>query len=170
MKQLIFVVETDSSTQSDDRYIKKLLIQRYDFSSNEIKIQFVHMAGKSKYNSKSVLSLINKYKAENKNSENHIIYCFDTDKIDSDYRYKNEFTEEKQFCDRNNYKLIWFNYDIEYVLLGECIAATKKKQESIKYYNQNRTIPMKKLYGKNQEIRGYSNIFLVLDDILPLKN
>lgn len=46
MKQLIFVVETTKTIQSDDRYIRKLINFRYDISNNETKIQFVHMEGK----------------------------------------------------------------------------------------------------------------------------
>ncbi len=58
MKQLVFVVETNDKNQSDDRYIKRLITERYDLSSNEIKIQFVHMGGKSNYNKRSVTTQI----------------------------------------------------------------------------------------------------------------
>lgn len=170
MKQLIFVVETNSKNQSDDRYIKKLINSRYDLSSNEIKTQYVHMGGKSYYNDDAVTSRIDKYVAENEDGENHIIYCFDTDEITSQYKYKEEFRKEKKYCDVNNYYIVWFNYDIEYVLLGKRVESNKKKQESIKYYNHEQEIPLKKLFGKNEEIKGYSNLFLVLDKLLPVKN
>lgn len=48
MRQLIFVVETDNVAKSDDRYIKRLIVERYELKSNEYKLQFVHMAGNSK--------------------------------------------------------------------------------------------------------------------------
>ena len=169
MKQLIFVVETSSNNQSDDRYLKKLINSRYDLSSNEIKLQFIHMDGKSYYNDKTVISKIKKYIDENKGGENYITYCFDTDEIDSEYKYKEEFKKEKEYCDAKNYFIVWFNYDIEYVLLGKRVESNKKKQESIKYYNKEQVIPIKHLFGKNEEIKGYSNIFLILDKLLPLK-
>ena len=62
MKQLIFVVETDNVAKSDDRYIKRLIIERYELKSNEYKLQFVHMAGKDKYERTSIISEINKLK------------------------------------------------------------------------------------------------------------
>ena len=169
MKQLIFVVETDSSNQSDDRYIKKLINSRYDFTSNEIKTQFVHMAGKSHYEDSAVTSRINNFIRENKKGENYIIYCFDTDEIDSQYKYKEDYKKEKKYCDDHKYLIVWFNYDVEYVLLGRRVESNKKKQESIKYYNNEQVIPVKKLFAKNEEVKGYSNLFLVLDKLLPLK-
>ena len=102
MKQLIFVVETDSNNQSDDRYIKKLINSRYDLSSNEIKTQYVHMGGKSHYDDSAVTSRINKYVKGNKGGENHIIYCFDTDEIESQYKYKEEFISKIRL-------VVWYN-------------------------------------------------------------
>ena len=61
MKQLIFVVETNKKILSDDRYINRLIKDRYDLSSNEIKIQFVHMNTKTRYNHKSVLNDIKSF-------------------------------------------------------------------------------------------------------------
>ena len=169
MKQLIFIVETDSINQSDDRYIKKLINSRYDFGSNEIKVQFVHMGGKNHYKDSAVTSRINNYIKENKNGENYIIYCFDTDEIDNQYKYKEEYKKEKKYCDEHHYSIIWFNYDVEYVLLGKRVESNKKKQESIRYYNHNQPIPLKSLFEQNEEIKGHSNLFLVLDALLPLK-
>ena len=43
MKQLIFAVESDSRAKTDDRYIYKLVLYRYNLSDKDTKIQFVHM-------------------------------------------------------------------------------------------------------------------------------
>lgn len=128
------------------------------------------MGGKNHYDDDAVTSRIHKYVAENVEGENYIIYCFDTDEIALQYKYKEEFIKEKKYCDYHNYYIVWFNYDIEYVLLGKRVESNKKKQESIKYYNHEQEIPFKKLFGKNEEIKGYSNLFLVLDELLPVKN
>lgn len=170
MKQLIFVVETTKNNQSDDRYIRKLINLRYDISNNETKIQFIHMEGKSKYNDKSVVFKINKLKKSNKGGENYIIYCFDTDQIDCNQDDIEKFSNEKEFCKSNNYLLVWFNYDIEFVLLGKNVESNKKKQESIKFFNNKEVnISTKKLQSNNENLKGYSNIFLVLDDLLIIR-
>ena len=52
--QLIFVVETNDKTKSDDVYISELIKSRYDLSSNEYVYNFVHMNGKTKYDSSPV--------------------------------------------------------------------------------------------------------------------
>ena len=145
MKQIIFVVETNNSNKSDDRYIKRLYSERYESNSNEVKYQFCHMGGKGKYNNKSTLSQINKLLKENKKGENIVIYCFDTDKIDSSQEANKVFNEEKSYCDNKGYELVWFYYDIEYTLLGKCIESNMKKQESIKFLgNKKITIDIQK--------------------------
>lgn len=47
MKQVIFVVESGNNA-IDDRYISKLLENRYNISDNDTKIKFIHMCGKAK--------------------------------------------------------------------------------------------------------------------------
>ena len=167
MRQLIFVVETNDSSLTDDRYIKKLINYRYDLNNNEFKLQFIHMNGKNNYCNKSIKTKINNLIVMNKKSENYVIYCFDTDKIDSNPIDNEIFNSEKDYCFKNNYKLIWFCYDIEYVLLGHSVESNKKKQESIKYIQNNKiTIPVNKLFEKDNIHKGSSNIYNVLDDPL----
>ena len=169
MKQLIFVVESDAKNKSDNRYINKLILERYDLTSNDIKIQFVNMGGKYKYKNTSTTTQINKYIRDNKKGQNFVIYCFDTNRIDCEQNDKNVFTLEQEYFTTNNFHLIWFNYDIEYVLLGKTIESSKKKEESIKYQRKTINIAYNKLSCKNENQKGYSNIFLVLDNLLPLK-
>lgn len=170
MKQLIFVVETTKTIQSDDRYIRKLINFRYDIGNNETKIQFVHMEGKSKYNDKSVIFKINKLKNTNKGGENYIIYCFDTDQIDCNQDDITMFNNEKDYCKKNNYLLIWFNSDIEFVLLGKSVESNEKKQESIRFFNKKEiNVSTLKLQKDNENFKGHSNIFLILDNLLLIK-
>lgn len=84
---LIFVVETDDITISDDYYIKKFLQIHYaDLYSNTIKVDFIHMGGNGNYNSNKVnkeikdkINLINDPSTLVK-----VIYCFDRDRINKD--------------------------------------------------------------------------------------
>ena len=131
---IIFVVESEKRNQSDNRYIGKLLEKRYDFSQNDVTIRYVNMGGKCNYKKSSVISQIKKIVNIDRKIENHVIYCFDTDKIDSNYDEKTRFEEELKYCVNNNYSLIWFNYNIEYVLLGCDVEKNKKKNLQICSY------------------------------------
>lgn len=170
MKQLIFVVETNSTNQSDNRYISKLIVERYDLSNNDIKISFINMGGKGKYKDKAVVSQIKKLSKENKEGTNKVIYCFDTDRIDCNQSDVIMFDKFEQYCSSNQYYLIWFNYNIEYVLLGKKVDSNQKKRESIKFYNdKNIMIPVNKLAYSNKDIKGTSNIYYLLDKFLIKK-
>lgn len=169
MIQLIFVVETDNKTKSDDRYISKLINNRYDLSTNNYKIQFVHMGGKDKYKEDFVIEEINGYLVENSDGENNVIYCFDTDKINVEYTDKDNFKKKKEYCKSKGYKLIWFNHTIEKVLLNKTVESNKKKQESIKYLNRGIIVDENRLKATNEEHSDKSNIYGILDTLLPKK-
>lgn len=171
MKQLIFVVESDHKAQTDNQYIKKLIYERYDLTNNDVKIQFVNMGSKTKYNDKGIINKIKNYQKYGKDFENFVIYCFDTDKIDSSNDEKERFNIEKEYCKKNNYLLIWFNYNIEYVLLGKNIESSSKKREAIKFYkSESIKIKIDNLQVDNDERCGCSNIYLILDKLLQTKN
>ena len=169
MKQLIFVVETNKNAQTDDRYITRLIQDRYDLSSNEYMYNFVHMSGKSNYNKDSVVQQIRKYVKDNKEGENNVIYCFDTDKIDTSNEAVSCFDNEKKYCEICKYEMIWFYYNIEFVLLGRIVEESKKKQESINYYKMKTIDYNIQKLSQSREIKGCSNIFSVLDRHLPVK-
>ena len=170
MKQLIFVVETNKTALSDDRYIKKLVYNRYVVNDNDFMMQFVHMNGKGNYNNSTIISQINHFVRINKDDDNYVIYCFDTDRIDSNQEALYTFNSEKEYCERNNYDLIWFVYNIEYVLLGKNVEKNKKKQESVSFFKNKRSlIPTKRITSKGEPRVGYSNIYSVLDSYLKVK-
>lgn len=131
--QLIFVVETDDNTLSDDVYINKLIREYYDLRDNDVKTRFVHMNGKKKYNKRNVLAKIKYFKDQNKKGNNVVIYCFDTDRIDRSSEEIEFCQVVKKYCKNNNYELIWFCYDIESVFIGKQVSNRDKKNESIKY-------------------------------------
>ena len=84
---------------------------------------------------------------------------------------KTRFEEELEYCSTNNYSLIWFNYNIEYVLLGCDVEKNKKKNEAIKFLKNNKSnnIDEKKLLENNYNKKGYSNFYAVLDKLLTKK-
>lgn len=106
----------------------------------------------------------------NKDGSNFVIYCFDTDRLDINSVDKKDFENQLSFCQEKNYYLIWFNYDIEYVLLGKTIEKNKKKQESINFYKSKKIqIKEENLLKCDYNLNGCSNIYLVLDNILRKK-
>ena len=58
LKQVIFCTETDS-LQIDDSYVKRLLVVYFDLKTS-LKITFIHMKGKTKYNDNGVINQIEK--------------------------------------------------------------------------------------------------------------
>lgn len=169
MKQVIFVVESDNNA-IDDRYISKLLENRYNISDNDTKIKFIHMCGKARYRTQTVMNNIKRYTMLNKDGSNFVIYCFDTDRLDLNSVDKKDFENQLSFCQEKNYSLIRFNYDIEYVLLGKTIEKNKKKQESINFYKSKKIqIKEENLLKCDYNLNGCSNIYLVLDNILRKK-
>ena len=167
--QLIFVVETNDKTKSDDVYISELIKSRYDLSSNEYVYNFVHMNGKTKYDSSPVKTGIKKLCSLNKFGDNVIIFCFDTDRIDIKAEDTNFMNKVEQYCIDNSYKYVWFCYDIECVFLGNSIQDAQKKSESLKYIKNNKKNYNQALLKSNTKSEHHSNILCVLDDLLPIK-
>ena len=162
MKQLIFAVESDSRAKTDDRYIYKLVLYQYDLSDKDTKIQFVHMGGKNKFDDKSTRKQI-----KNRSGKNVVLYCFDTDKIDHNQTDIKTFKAEKDHCHMTNSELIWFNYDIEYVLLGKHIDSNINLNESIKLLGKNMVrINISNLKCENENCCGKATFISFLTSIL----
>lgn len=174
MKQLIFVVESDSSSKIDDRYIKKLIHEMYIISNNEYQIQFIHLNGKGNYKSKKIVSQIEKYIILNKEGNNYVFYCIDTDEINTKRDEFDFFKKIENFCQLNQYYLIWFYRNIEHAILNRNICDNLKKKEASLFYRnsidiidiQKRLSCISLTTGK----KGKSNFCCVLDEIIERKN
>lgn len=169
--QMIFIVETNEKTKSDNRYIRKLLDKIYDKTSNEIQFQFIEMGTKYLYNSKKVITKRNSLVKANADGENYIIYCFDTDRIDNNPVHIRELKEREEFCKRNNYKFVWSCYDIENVFLGYSVSDQDKERESMKFFRKDfdLTQKLKDRLSSNSKTNTHSNILTVLTEIYPFK-
>ena len=168
VKQIIFVVETNEKNRSDTRYIIKLWNQLYGINNNDLKRQFVYMDGKSKYNKNNVKSKIKSFISENKDGENNVVYCFDTDRIDTSNIDLNNVIAFKKYCDDNNYNFVWFCYDIEMVFIGRSVPDSEKEKESKKFTKLESLIDVNKLKNGNKiedMHKGKSNIYSVLNMI-----
>lgn len=165
--QMIFIVETNEKTKSDNRYIKKLLDKIYDKTSNEIQYRFIEMGTKYQYNSHKVVSKRDAFIKLNADGINHVIYCFDTDRIDNNATHNLELKEREDFCKRNNYEFVWSCYDIENVFLGHSVSDKDKEKESRNFFRKEfeLTQKLKNCLSSNCMTNRHSNILLVLKSI-----
>ena len=68
----------------------------------------------------------------NKFSSLEVVYCLDTDDYEKNYETRILNNNIKKFCDRQGYKLVWFNKDIEDVFLHKKITDSREKQNAAK--------------------------------------
>ena len=167
--QMIFIVETNEKTKSDNRYIRKLLDCIYDKTSNRIQFQFIEMGTKYQYNSYKVVSKRDAFIRLNADGINHVIYCFDTDRIDINVDHIRELREREEFCTKNNYKFVWSCYDIENVFLGYSVSDKDKKKESENFYRKKFILTPKMIncLSSGSKTNRHSNILTVLKDLYP---
>lgn len=86
--QILFVVETDSITKSDDVYYTFLMrtffgayLTRRNNKGLFIQYRFVYMGGSGKYRSQSVLGDIKSLTAEFASRPTYVVYCLDVDRL-----------------------------------------------------------------------------------------
>ncbi len=169
--QLIFVVESDNKSQSDFMYIKSAINYFYSIGQSNYKLSPVYMGGKGNYDSNSVKGRIEKcmrdYGATSLNNKSVVFYCLDCDNYNTNQVDHAFFDSVQQYCNSNDYKLIWFCKDIEHVFLGKQVDTNKKVSESIRFMKNGviNKVDSKLLYSTDYKDR-HSNICLLLDAFL----
>lgn len=160
IKQLIFVTESDI----DWLYINSTIRAIYDVQN--IRLDYVSMNGKNNYNKKTVISKVDKIK-RGINGESVVIYCYDTDDIDTnpnDLRFDKEITE---YCDKNGYGLVWFCRDIEEVFTGSRVTKEIKRKTAENYVRKIKEKPYSRIdIYSNDKNKNKSNIMLTIDSYL----
>lgn len=109
----------------------------------------------------AIESNIKKYKAI---GETYVIYCFDTDKYDSEPEDKKLLSDEEKYCRDNGYEFVWFCHDIEEVFLGKSVAKSEKT-DSARRYSANNGITNVNKNNLNAEVfaKRKSNLLSVLN-------
>ena len=168
---LIFVVETDSISLTDERYIKKFLQTHYnEYYNLLIKPMFVYMGSNTKYDSSEVKQNIRLQKEniyDYKNAYVKVIYCFDRDRINKD---KGKIDDYINYCDTNGYEFVIFSKNIEDCFKPKRI---KNKVETAKNYYSSpiskANLPIS-IFENSVDIcrtqNGVSNLNIVLKPIL----
>lgn len=162
----IFLVETNSESKSDERYIRSLLDFRYNYLGQKLK--FIYMDGKTKYNTKE--SEIKKWQKKYGYSSK-VFICID---LDNNIRNPNNSVLNESiidYCAKKEYEFIWFNEDIEEVFLGKSVSDSQKTNESKKFYESDRinSVKIDNLKKITFVSKKTSNIVSVLDKHLILK-
>lgn len=163
-KQLLFCVETNQQTRTDQIYISET-IKHYYRHRNDIKIHYIYLNGKGNYNKPGIVKSIAGYiRQYTPNGPTIVLYCIDTDRYDMDPQQQKELVEIVEYCKAKEYELIWFCRDIEDVYWGEQISNENKKKKAAQFRSGNhiRDITESTL-RKHIYARHYSNILDVLD-------
>ena len=166
-QQLLFCIEADSKSKTDWVYIKAT-IERFYKLPNTVSVKPICMGGKTNYKRNRVIKDIKNAVNGFKNSGNtHVIYCIDTDNINSDPNREREFKEITDYCAEKKYKLIWFCRDVEEVYLGKHSEQSAKIDAAKKFKSSDAIMACseKALACKQPSIKR-SNILIVLDDYL----
>lgn len=168
--QLIFCVETNQNSNTDWIYIKEL-IDYYYIITNEISLKQVYMGTKSKYKSNKVKNDIAR-KIKQFSGDTTVIYCIDTDEINSKPKDLKDFNEINEFCDKNGYRLIWFCENVEDAFWGQKVADSDKVKKAAEFRRKKQIAKCDiiKLANLNQCNAKTSNILSVLDEIILQKS
>ena len=160
--QIILILETRSSCESDYRYIKSAL--DYFYIERSYKLSKIYAKSKSeliKVDNK-ISSLKEKY-----NGDSVVVVCTDYDR-DGDPLNK----EIIAYCKKNAYELVWMNLDVEEVFWGKQIVSRYKNKESLKFLTQKNVIlsNLKNIDVPNPlEKHPSSNLLVIMDKYLVRK-
>jgi hypothetical protein len=164
MKLWLFLVEGNS----DKIYVDKII--KYHVKSEKlkkkIKLEWIILDGKYNYDKKEkqIKQKINKFKNQNKNSDYEIIYVIDLDKFKREEKDRIFLEDIKKFIQKNKYKLIKNNENIEMILKID--NETKNKKEKVKIAERFIMEKSKEKHLNIEEPENVdigSNIFKILD-------
>ena len=162
MKLWLFLVEGNSDKIYVDKIIKYYV--KSEKLKKEIKLEWIILDGKYNYDKKEkqIKQKINKFKNQNKNSDYEIIYVIDLDKFKREEKDRIFLEDIKKFIQKNKYKLIKNNENIEMILKTD----NKNKKEKVKIAERFIMEKSKEKHLNIEEPENVdigSNIFKILD-------
>ena len=162
MKLWLFLVEGNSDKIYVDKIIKYYV--KPEKLKKEIKLEWIILDGKYNYDKKEkqIKQKINKFKNQNKNSDYEIIYVIDLDKFKREEKDRIFLEDIKKFIQKNKYKLIKNNENIEMIFKTD----NKDKKEKVKIAERFIMEKSKEKYLNIEEPENVdigSNIFKILD-------
>ena len=162
MKLWLFLVEGNSDKIYVDKIVKYYV--ESEKLKKEIKLEWIILDGKYNYDKKEkqIKQKINKFKNQNKNSDYEIIYVIDLDKFKREEKDRIFLEDIKKFIQKNKYKLIKNNENIEMILKTD----NKDKKEKVKIAERFIMEKSKEKHLNIEEPENVdigSNIFKILD-------
>ena len=161
MVELIFVIETRSSNRSDWMYIKSALDFYYKPGTYGISKIFAKCKTELIKQEKKIESAI-----KNTNRKPVVIVCAD---FDRDEEINDRIID---YCNANNYNLVWMNIDVEDVFWREKIENKHKKSKAIAFQKKkDQLLPEVKGLDTTNPLkeRHTSNLLVVCDKYLKRK-
>ena len=164
MKLWMFLVEGNSDKIYVDKIVKYYV--ESEKLKKEIKLEWIILDGKYNYNKKDkqIKQKIDKFKNQNRNSDYEIIYVIDLDKFKREEKDRIFLENIKKFIQKNKYKLIKNNENIEMILKID--NETKNKKEKVKIaekFIMKESIEKYLSIEEPENISIGSNIFKILD-------
>ena len=160
--QIILVVETRASCQSDYKYIKSAI----DYFYVERKFQISKVFAKTKSELINCDEKIKLYKSKYP-GPSKVIVCADYDNPNDPDNIKIQ-----QYCASNGYDLVWMNVDVEDVFLGRTVSKKMKNKELMNFLKHKESFLSTNTVLNNQTPlvkRPASNLLNVLDKYLRRK-
>lgn len=168
--KFLFVVETQSEEHDTDfKYIRKILNDKYNLSKNGHKIEPIYCKGKGKITKQEnkINNAIKKYKG----TRTFVFICIDTDEpVNSSSWEKNK--EIYDYCNNNKFHFVWFKKDVENVIYKTDIPKSEKTKKSLGFCANglinNELINRMKKKTEEYSFPGNccSNLILVIENIL----
>lgn len=156
---LYFVVEANSKSRSDWKYIKSVIDHFYE--PRTVQLKAVCVAGKSN------LTSLKKIESETRKARGkvRVIVCADVDNDDDERNRK-----IINFCRENGFDLVWFNQNIEHVFLNHSSVKDKVVQATKFLEGKDKILDKMGVGILNEssalDIPHSSNLMLILDAYL----
>lgn len=164
----LFCVETSKKAKTDYQYIRRMI----EFCDTKMDAVYrpIYLDTKTKFNDKGIIQRINKEKKDFVGKV-FVVYCIDLDDYNTETRDREIFKRIEKYCEKNNYKLIYFVRDIEEVFLGKRIEGNKKVKHALKFYRDG-VIDDQLLnrLNRNDKRNMTSNLMDVFEEIGIVKN
>ena len=164
MKLWLFLVEGNSDKIYVDKIIKYYV--KPEKLKKEIKLEWIILDGKYNYDKKEkqIKQKINKFKNQNRNSDYEIIYVIDLDKFKREEKDRIFLEDIKKFIQKNKYKLIKNNENIEMILKIDNKSKNKKEKVKIaEKFIMKESIEKYLRIEEPENVDIGSNIFKILD-------
>ena len=166
MKLWLFLVEGNSDKIYVDKIIKYYV--KPEKLKKEIKLEWIILDGKYNYDKKEkqIKQKINKFKNQNKNSDYEIIYVIDLDKFKREEKDRIFLEDIKIFIQKNKYKLIKNNENIEMILKIDNRSKNKKEKVKIaEKFIMKESIEKYLSIEEPENVSIGSNIFKILNTL-----